>query len=409
MMKEKYYCGLDLGNQKIKAGILKIKDVHRMELVGTCEKKTYGFKNAFVSDLGELSECVHGVIQTVNGKTGIKLKELHLGVGGDLVDVRRTSTVIPLIDRGNKVITKNDIRKVNDHARLLSLKMEEEVIHDVPQHYMIDDGNMTRNPRGLYGRKLGVHSLMIVAYNNRIRNIVRAINQAGYDVPHVFFSSYAASEAALTDEQKERGCVLVDVGAKTTSILMFKDKLLRHMEKIGMGGNDLTESIAHKLNLPFDLADEIKKSYASVEGADRHHEEEILVKRESAYAPVKRREIHQAIDADTQVLVEKISSAIKSSEFSGQMGQGIIVVGAGALLAGFIERLGQATDLPVRLGTIHVVSVKGLGSAAVFAAAAGLAQSGFKKSFGYTISSDGHVPWMQGIAGRVRELYQEYF
>jgi cell division protein FtsA len=409
MIREKYYCGFDLGSRKVKTGILKIKDIHQMELVGVCEKKTYGFKNAFVSDLGELSECVHGVLQTLSGTTGIKLKELHLGVGGDLVEVRQTSTVIPLIDRGNKIITKNDIRKVNEHARLLSLKMEEEVMHDVPQHYMIDDGNMAMNPRGLYGRKLGVHSLMIIAYNNRIRNIVRAINQVGYDVPHVFFSSYAASEAAVTDEQKERGCVLVDVGAKTTSVLMFKDKFLRHMEKIGMGGNDLTESIARKLNLSFDLADEIKKSYASVEGADRYHEEEILVKRESAYAPVKRREIHHAIAADTHVLVEKISSAIKASRFSGQMEQGIIVVGAGALLAGFIERLGQTTALPVRLGTVHVVSWKESGSAASFAAAVGLAKGGFKKSFGYTISSDGHVHWMRGVAGRVRELYQEYF
>ncbi len=409
MIREKYYCGLDLGNQKIKVGILKVKDIQHMELVGVCEKKTYGFKNAFVSDLGELSECVHGAIQTLSGKTGVKLKELQLGVGGDLVGVRQTSTVIPLIDRGNKIITKNDIRKVNEHARLLSLKMEEEVMHDVPQQYVIDDSNTAMNPRGLYGRKLGVQSLMIIAYNNRIRNIVRAINQAGYDVPHVFFSSYAASEAALTEEQKDRGCVLVDVGAKTTSILMFKDKLLRHMEKVGMGGDDLTQSIAHKLNLAFDLADEIKKSYASVEGADRYHEEEILVKRESAYAPLKRREIHHAIAADTQALVEKIASAIEASHLAEHMGQGIVVVGAGALLAGFIERLGQTIALPVRLGTVHVASQKGLGNAALFAAAVGLAQGGFKKSFGYTIASDEQTNWMQGVANRVRELYQEYF
>lgn len=410
MIRERYYCGLDIGSQRIKAGILKIKDIHTMELIGVYERKTEGLKNASVSDLGELSECIHGTVHTLMKKTGIKLKEVQLGVGGELVDIRESRAVIPLIDRGSKIITATDIKKVNRQAHLLGLNVEEEVLHDLPQYYLVDDVDVALNPHGLYGRRLGIHSFMIIVNVNRIRNMMRAVHQAGYDVAHVFFSSYAASEIALNDQERLEGCILIDIGSQSTRLLIFKEGHLKYFRKISSGGDACTHRIAQQLNLPFDLAEEIKKSYASVLSTEQDHAEEILVKRENAYVPIQRGSIYQAIEPEIESFLEGLQTVIHESGLSEHMNRGVVMIGGGSLLSGMMERISQRTSHAVRLGKINIAAKRSLGNAALFSPVVGLARSGFKKSFKYTFSShNNHPRWGGHMIQRVKELYQEYF
>lgn len=409
MIGEKCYCGLDMGSQKIKAGLIKVKDVHQMELLGICEKKTYGFKDEAVTDLGELAECIHGAVQTLSEKTGVKIKEVQLGVGAGLIDVRETGTVIPLVDRGHKVIIRSDIKKVNDQARLLGLQMEEEILHEVPQHYVVDEANTTLNPLGLCGRKLGVRSMTVIADAGRVRNIVRAVQQAGYDVVGVSLSGYAASHVTLDERERREGCLLLDIGSKATTALFWKDQILKCLKKMDIGGEHFTQSIAEGLNLSLDLAEEIKKSYATAINTDQGGEEEILVKRDTIYAPIRRQDISASIEPQIQRFLEKMGSLTQETGLMDQMSWGIVVIGGGALLTGLIERMGQAAGRPVHLGKIHISSKRSLGNAALFSAVAGLAQSGFKKGSGNILSSGEKIPWTQRMANRLRELYQEYF
>ncbi len=414
MIREKYYCGLDLGAQKIKAGILKVKDASpwgasgtQMELVGIYEQKTAGFCDGAVSDLGELSDCVHATVHTLLQKTNLKLKEVQLGVGSELIEVREGGTTIPLVDRTNKIITQRDIKKVNDQARLLSLKMDEEILHDLPQQYMVDEVNKALNPGGLYGRKLGVQSLMIFTNANRIRNIVRAVHQAGYEVPNVFFTSYAACEVALDGTERAQGRILIDIGAKATSVLLFQDNILRRLKKIEIGGDAFTRRIAEQLSLPLDLAEEIKRSYAATLEAYHSSDEEILVKRDSAYKPVKGKDICAAIEPQIRELLENVQNVLREFGVADELETGIVMIGGGSLLTGLIERLSQATRHPARLAKMNVASARSPGNAALFAGVVGLAKSGFKQSLRYAFSPDGH--WRANLLNRFKELYHEYF
>lgn len=409
MIKEKYYCGIDLGTQKIKAGILKVKDPTDMELIGAYEHKSHGFKDNAVSDLAEFSECIHHTIHELTKKTGIKFRHVQLGLGGAMIETREINTVIPLIDRGNKIITRRDIKKLNNDARLLGIKINEEILHDLPQYYKVDDVNSALNPIGLYGRKLGVHSLMIIINGNRIRNITKAVHQAGYDVANVFFSSYATSKVVLQDTEKKGGCILIDIGSQYTSVLVFLDGILRFLEKINIGGSNFTRNIADQINLPFDLAEEIKKSYAVASGFDERKDEEILVKREDAYIPVKKGAIYQAISPVIEEFVERIRAAIVLSGLKDRINNGMTIVGGGSLLPGCIERIGQAMNMPVKLGQVNLPSRKNLNHTALFSSVVGLAQSGFKKTVRYSISSNGHSHWAKHFTNRVKDLYQEYF
>jgi len=409
MMNEKYYCGVDIGTQKIKAGIVKIKNATDMELIGAYENRTHGFQDNAVSDLGEFSECIHHTVHELTKKTGIKFKEVQLGLSGAMIETRQVDSAIPLIDRGSKIISRRDIKRVNDNARLLGIKMEEEILHDLPQYYKVDDANSALNPLGLYGRKLGVHSLMIIINGNRIRNITKAVHQAGYDVANVFFSSYASSQAVLGESEKNAGCVLVDVGSRYTSVLVFRDSVLRFLERIDIGGDNFTRHIADRIKLPFDLAEEIKKSYAVASGFDQHQDEEILVKREDAYIPIKRGVICRAIKPEVEALVKRITTTVDRSGLKDQINRGMIIIGGGSLLPGLIERIGQTIQMPVKLGQMRLPLRKNASHTAIFSSVAGLAQSGFKKTFRYSISSNRHSRWTKHFANRVKELYQEYF
>lgn len=409
VFKEKYCCGLDIGGQTIKAALLRSEDGRKLELLGTQQHKTHGFRESSVHDLAELSECIHTAMDELVKKTGVKIRTVQVGLGGRMVDVREINTVIPLADKASKVITGHDIRKVNEHARLLGIKMEEEILHELPQYYEIDDGNKVNDPRGLYGRKLGIRSLMLIADTNRIHNVIRAVSQAGCDVAAVFFISYAASEVALHAREKEEGCILADIGSQGTSVLIFKENKLKSMTKVNFGGDHLTQSLANQLQMSLDLAEDIKKSYATASVVPRHSEEKVLVKRENAYIPVKKETICQSVESEIQYLIRGIQTALSAHDAGDQTHAGMVLTGGGALLSGLIERIGEETKLPVRLGQMHQILQKDVGNPALFSGAVGLAKQGFQKAWGYPSSSNGRAHWAKDLATRIRELYVEYF
>jgi cell division protein FtsA len=401
---DKIYCGLDIGSQRLKACLVRVVDSHSQELIGVYEAKTSGFCNASVSDLGLFTECIHHAITGLTQKTGTKFKELHVGIGGDLISKRLSSTVIPLLDRGNKVVGNHDIRKINNQAKLLGVKVEEQIINDFPQFYRVDDVNTALNPLGLLGRKLEVKTLLIVSNITRIQNITKAIHQAGYDVASLSYNSYAASFVSLDARLRKNGCVLIDIGAKLTDVLIFKNNMLKYIDMIPFGGDDVTHCIARNLNLPFDLAEDLKMSYAVAIDSDPLQQEDILVKKQGEYVPIKRQDICQAILPEVDQLSELIKESIERSGIRGQVNEGIVMVGGCSLLSGLLEKIEMTTNLHVALGRVNL-GHKNLNNAAIFSAAVGLAQLG---AFS-TSSVNGHSSKAKNLLNRMKELYQEYF
>jgi cell division protein FtsA len=408
MTKEKIYCGLDIGSQRIKAAMIRARSLDDLELLGVYEMPTAGFKQSSVQDLGEFSECIFRTVTGLTRKIGVNLQTVQLGVGGDLVASRRSHTVIPLVDRGSKVIVNNDVKRINRQAQLLGIKMEEEVLHDFPQYYKVDDVNTALNPIGLYGRKLEVGLLLILSEISRMNNIIKAVNQAGFEAANLFFNSFAAASVTLNAKMKNEGCVFVDLGAASSNVLIFKDGLLKHLARLSWGGERLTRSIAKTLNLSFDLAEDIKKSYATVLNADDGPDEEILVKKEDGYMPVKKNLIFEAIDPEIQGLITELTGIIQKSGVGDQLNAGIIMVGGTSLLTGLIERIESGTHFPVSMGKISV-SGRTIGSAALFASAIGLASEGFSEEYKRKILSNGRGTRVRGLVDKIKDLYQEYF
>ncbi|MCR4336434.1 MAG: cell division protein FtsA [Candidatus Omnitrophica bacterium] len=408
ILNEKYFCGLDIGGESIKAAILEIQENAPPNLVGVYQTPTKGFQNSSVSDLSELAESIHLTLSELMKKTGVKLKDVFLGINGELGEQRLSQAVIPLTERGSKIIGQRDIQKIQRHARLLGIKMDEIILHDFPQFYRVDDVNTALNPVGLHGRKLEIQSLLIVIRDTLLKNLIKAVNQAGFDVREPFYTSYASAHVALTREQKKQGCLLLDMGDRSTVFLFFKDDSLKYMSKIPIAGKHVTEKIAGQLNLPIGLAEDIKKSYAlaTTDPEVMALEEEILLKREEGYMPVKKGIINEGIQPIIAQLVAEIQKELKISGVIQQLQGGIVMVGGGAMLPGLPECIEEATHLPVRIGKIQM-EMKRLHHSAKYASAVGLAYIGLEKH-GRTKPAV-EKPWPQRVSHKMRELYQEYF
>ena len=406
LISERCYCALDVGAQTLKASAIKILDNHTPELIGVYETKTVGFKDASVTDLKELSECINTTLSGLLSRAGLKLREIQLGIGGELIDKRLSNAVIPLTDRGNKVISLQDVKKIQTQARMLGVKMEEIILHDFPQYYKVDDVNTASNPVGLYGRKLEIGTLLVVVNNTVLKNLHKAVNEAGYDVANMFFSSYASAEACLNEFYRKQGCILVDIGAAVSDILFFKEGQLRSLEVIPWGADQITRVIANQLNLSFMVAEDIKISYGAASN-DPQSDEEILIKREESYIPVRKQVINQAMDPEITKFIDLVNDFIKKAGVGDQLNVGVILVGGGALLGGIPERLEQGINLPVKMGKVNI-AVKKLHQAAKFASVVGLAQMGGQKSFARQASAEGQN-WLAHTMYKVKELYQEYF
>ena len=406
MAQLQYFCGLDLGTHTMKASIVCAKDEDNLDLLGVFETRATGFKEASISDITELAECIQRTVQGVMQKTGIKIHAVQLGVSGSFLATRRSSAVIPLIDSGTKVISKFDLRKVDAQAKLLGVNLEEEIIHDFPQWYKIDDINTSINPAGLIGRKIESSLLLLTANSLRVRNLTKAVHQAGFEVNSVAFCGYAASDVAVDKADKALGCALVDIGANITSVIFFKNGIVGDVQFIPWGGNYVTQSIAERLSLTVDLAEEIKKTHAVASQTNpKEVSGEILVKREKGYIPIRRESVCEAVNWEIENFLTHLETVVKGSHLYHQLNKGIVMVGGGSLLPGAIERIEERINTPVRMGA----ATPGLNNSAVYAASIGLGRMHYLKKKEESIGIKTPLNFKDKIVNSVKELCQEYF
>jgi len=409
MTKEKVFCGLDIGSQRIKASLLKVQKGLPPQVLGVAQLATRGVQESSVSDLRELSDCIHRVLTDLTTKADVKFKNISLGLGGHLIDKRMSAALILLMDKGSKAITSFDIKKINQQACLLGLNLDERLFHQFPTRYIVDGFNVAINPLGLYGHKLEADMLLVVAKNNLISNIIKAVHQAGFEVESTSFSSLCAAEACLSQEEKKAGCAFLSIGASSSDLVFFKDDLLKDIVVVPCGGDHLTMKISDHLHLPFDLAEDIKRSYAQVVSCeDDISKGEILVKRDTGYAPVEQNEVCQAIMPIIKDFVDQLQEGFVRAKMVNFLNAGIIVNGGGALLTGLIEHIEKTINLPTRMGKISL-ETKRINNHSLYAASIGLAQQMSCQKAPSLFSANKEGTPMVRFTNRLKEFYQEYF
>jgi cell division protein FtsA len=222
----------------------------------------------------------------------------------------------------------------------------------MPFCYSIDSKNNIINPLGLYSHRLEVDLYLICGKLSSIQSFSRAVNQAGYDIKDLFFSGIATSRIVFSDELREGIHVLCDIGSDITELLVFSDGLLKEVQILSVGGDDLTKQLSEDLNIPLDLAEEVKRSYASVGDSSQIKEDkEILIKRNNVYRPIKQRVVSEILTAKTKSICLNIKSAVEKI-IPPEGASDFVTTGRTVLLEGFLETLENTLGVSVRLGRI---------------------------------------------------------
>lgn len=402
---DKYYCGLDIGTQKIKACLSRVYDAESLDLLAVYEGDTKGFKDNSVNDISDFSAAIGTTLDALVKKTQVRFRDVSLSVGGDLIETRVSRAVIPLAERGNKLITEHDVRDVRRQACLLGAKLDEEVLCDFSRYFKVDDINIALNPIGLYGRKLEVEVMLVVANVTRLRNISKAVKQAGFEVNNVFFSGQVLVDALMDKKKRHDGSIMIDIGAKTTQILIFKEGLLKNYVQVDFGGENITRLIAQRLGISRELAEDIKRSYARVLETAASSDEEILIKKEKEFVPVKRAVLNEAVEVEVLGFIKQVRESVELSGYADQLKGGILMVGGCVLLPGFMERVERELKMPVSLGR----NISGLSNSASYCTASSIAEVAYKGTLRYFLDTRKPKDWLLVAKGRIEELCNEYF
>jgi cell division protein FtsA len=419
-MFSNYICALDIGSSKISACLVKIKHGQIQSIfLDTVASK--GVKGGSIVDSIELVTSMTRVMKQLKDKSGIPIKVIYANISGNDVVTKHSKAIIPLAERGNKIITLSDIQRANEQARILGSSLEEEIIHVVPSGYIIDSKTNTINPLGLYSHRLEADLYLVCAKLSNVQSMSRAVNQSGYEIKDLFLSGLASTSAVFNKDLSEGLTFICDIGSDVTELLSFKNGMLKDLEILKMGGDTLTLALQEDLKIPFELAEEIKKSHGIILGDPGQIPEhkEILLKKEKIYKPVKQRHVTSVITSSAKDLCQQLKTAVEKKVNLYEINN-FVVIGRAALLEGLIETIENSLSVPVRLGRINHPALLSVMSQ-------NIPELSGQKYLNYTVCLGiisevlqgkttnllpGHIPHKNPFLrffNRFKEVYQEYF
>lgn len=417
-MFRNYICALDIGSSKISAAVVELKKKH-ISKISFESIAAKGFSNGAITDSIELVGCIGNVLEKLKNRSGINIKFIYTDISGQDITTKHSQAIIPLAERGNKVITFSDVHRANEQARILGSSLEEEILHQIPFGYSIDSKSEILNPIGLYGHRLKVDLYLLCGKLSSIQSMIRVVNQAGFEVKDLFFPGLAISEAVFDRELKEGVNILCDIGHDTTELLVFKEGLLRDIEILPIGGFDLTKKLAVTLKIPLDLAEEVKQSYASVEDSNRIKEDkEILIKKNNIYHTIKQKMVVEIVTSEAKVMCLAIKEKIEKMSNHYEVNN-VVTVGRTVLLEGLLEALENTLGISAKLG--RIVNPEIVSAIHANDSVAGQKYINYVTTLGIIcqalnaqrpqVSSSKQPPqnFVRRTITRAQEIYQEYF
>lgn len=399
-------CGLDIGTSKIAGCLCLGARGQQKPALFFSSAEARGIKKGVVNDAALFCESVDKVLGGLQKDSGARFREVHVSLQGDF-SCRHSNAAVTLSERGNRQITSQDIRKINEQARMLGVRLDESLLYSFPVYYVIDDDVRSAKPAGLYARKFEVDLYLVTAPASLTDNIALAINNAGYNVAGFYLSSAALGHSALTAEEQDKGVLLIDMGAEITEAAVFKDGGVRHLEIFGFGADDFTRALKDELKIGIELAEEIKESYGTLFVEQLDDKQEIMINRHGSYVPVKRSEICCALVKKSGPILKAMENRLRYIINKEELPCGIVAAGGGSYLEGLLEAMEKVFHVSVKIAAIRqdLTQKKEL----KYATALGI----IKMVLESREQKESSLPTPEGLFRRLseklKEVYQEYF
>ena len=409
-MRPNLFAGLDIGTTKTCAVIVEVGgDLPRrptMKVLGVGQARTAGMRREVVTDIEETTESVRQAIKEAELMAGVTLDRAFVGVAGEHVHGKTSTGVVAV---SHDEIAVGDVKRVHEVARAVVVPADREVLHVLPQEYVVDHQSGIRDPIGMAGTRLEAEVYIITSSTPATQNLKKAINRAGYQIEALVHEPLATSLSVLVEDEKDVGVALVDLGGATTELAIFRDGKMRQFSTIPWGGVTVTNDLAKGLSITYTEAERAKERFgvASAQLVDPREMVEVPGPGPGSERQVPRELIAHIIEQRLDEILGLVAREIESAGEDGKLGAGIVLTGGGASLAGTTEVAQHVFGMPVRIGT------PGEGLAGLvdsvrrtkFATATGLALYGAHRG----LESGGHAGFGEGAVGRLVAWLKEFF
>jgi len=349
--KERYLVGLDVGTSKVTAIVGEIAEDGAIDIIGIGMADSRGIKRGLVVNLEAAVDSIKRAVEEAELTAGIEIDSVHLALSGAHVKGFNSRGVVAVAGK-NREISREDVRRAIDAAKAVNLPSGREILHVLPQDFVVDDQDGIGAPVGMTGSRLEVNVHIITGNSSSTQNIVACVNRAGVEVVETVLEQLAAADAVLTPDERELGVALVDIGGGTTDFAIFERGSLWHTGVISVGGDHFTNDIAVGLRTPVPDAEKVKRRCGCALSAMVGEDEVMEVASVGGRKPriMSRRIISEILQPRAEEIFHLLWDEIRRAGFEKSLHSGIVLTGGGAMLEGMAEIAEQIFDLPIRRG-----------------------------------------------------------
>ncbi len=378
MAKSELIVGLDVGTTKICA-VVGEPSANGVDIVGIGTSPSTGLRKGVVVNIEQTVQSIKKALEEAELMAGCEIRSVYAGIAGSHIKGFNSHGVIAV--KGGEVDAK-DVERVIDAAKAVAIPLDREVIHILPQEYIVDDQRGIIAPLGMAGVRLEVKVHIVTGAVTSAQNIVRSCHRSGLDVADIVLESLASSKAVLTDEEREIGVALVDLGGGTTDIAVFANDSIKHTGVLALGGANLTNDIAFGLRTPMVAAEKIKIKYGCALAEMVKQDETIEVSSVGGRDPrsLSRQVLAEICEPRMEEILALVDQELVRSGCKSMVGAGVVLTGGTALLEGVQELGEQIFNMPTRVGfPAHIGGLVDVVNSPMFATAVGLLLFGAEK------------------------------
>lgn len=364
--------GLDIGTSKVAAIVGEFRGGDEIEIIGIGTSPSKGLKKGIVVNLESTVHSIQRAIEEAELMAGCQIKSVFAGIAGSHIKSLNSHGIVAIKD---KEVTQHDIDRVIDSARAVAIPADQKILHILPQEFVIDQQEGIKEPIGMSGIRLEAKVHMVTCSVSAEQNIVKCIRRCGLDVDDIVLEQLASCSAVLTEDEKDLGVCLIDIGGGTTDIAIFSEGAIKHTAVIPIAGDQVTNDIAVALRTPTKNAEEIKRKYACAltELADPQQMIDVPSIGDREPRKISVQNLAEIVEPRYEELLLLVQAELRRSGYEDLIAAGMVITGGSSQVRGLVELAEEIFHMPVRMGTpLHVSGLTDVAHNPIYSTAVGL-------------------------------------
>lgn len=401
--------GLDIGTSKVVALVGEITEDGTINIIGIGRHPSRGLKRGVVVDIEATVNSIQRAVQEAELMAGCEVRTVYAGIAGSHIRSLNSHGIVAIRDQE---VSPADVERVIEAAKAVAIPADQKILHILPQEYIIDNQGSIREPVGMAGVRLEARVHIVTGAVSAAQNIAKCVRRCGLEVQDIILEQLASSHAVVTDDEKELGVCVIDIGGGTTDIAIFSEGAIQYTAVIPIAGDQVTNDIAMALRTPTKAAEAIKVLHASAmtDMANANEMIEVMSVNERPGRKISAKILSDVVSARYEELFSLVRNELRRSGFENRIAAGMVITGGGSSVLGAIELAEMCFEMPVRQGFAHHVS--GLAEATTnpsLSTGVGLLLHGYQQQYEGGYSMPVLKDTSKGVWSRMREWFQGNF